>query len=400
MKGFVKGSLYWLMISNIATLCSFFIMFFSAEILTKEEFGLLGIVMAFLYPLESLKQMGFKEYLISKRNVSIRDEQVVWSLDLLKGLILALIVLVIDLLFIDNEIKKDVGYSFLVLSFILLIDGCVSSKFYTLRKNLEYSKILIANVASSFCQAVFAISFLFLGYGFESILYGYLAKSFALMICGYILAGGSLMLLIEKKVFLEAFKYGGWIFASGVLFFFTSRFDSILIASTQSLKDIGLYAFAFSVSSSLVSSPLKSIPNALFPVLAKEGEGDFWKIWFRVLFFVLFIVLFLSFSFPLLATLLFGDKWEESYYLIQLLFVSMGINSLRLDSYFLASNKTKFKFLSELVRAILFCSLLFPFVYFKGINGAAEAMLLTSFLSLFFWGLLMRKTFDGAKSIL
>jgi hypothetical protein len=71
----IRGSISWLVISNLATISSVLVTIYSGSILTTEEFGAVGLIMLVINVLESLKQLGVKEYLIATDKVENRVSQ-------------------------------------------------------------------------------------------------------------------------------------------------------------------------------------------------------------------------------------------------------------------------------------------------------------------------------------
>jgi O-antigen/teichoic acid export membrane protein len=76
----------------------------------------------------------------------------------------------------------------------------------------------------------------------------------------------------------------------------------------------------------------------------------------------------------------------------------MAINAIKIDSFFMAFNKTKDKFMIEFIRACVFLILLIPAVIYRGINGAAEVTLIANIISLIVWFYFMSKRFSNNES--
>lgn len=399
MKRLLKGSVAWFFISNTSIISSLSVVYFSASILTKEEFGLIGITMVFINLLESFKQLGFKEYLISKKKTTELEEDVAWTVELIKGLFLSFIIIIGAVVFKKYLVSVNVFYALLVMSLVFIFDSLVSPIYYKLKKEFRFKALFYQNFIANLIQAISTIYLLSVSVGFLSVIYGYVIRSLLLMILSYVFMGRSVKLKFDLKVFFKLVNYGGWILASGFLFFFTNRVDNLVVAASQDLVDLGLYTFAYSISNALIANPLKSVSNALFPILSRYGIVSYKNIISLLAIFIIVISIILIIIVPIFLSFIFLDKWEDSYYILQILIVAMALNAIKVDSFFMATGKTKDKFYIEIFRSILFITLLLPMVSYRGVSGAAEATLLTSLISLFLWFYIMEKNFANTKNI-
>ena len=74
-----------------------------------------------------------------------------------------------------------------------------------------------------------------------------------------------------------------------------------------------------------------------------------------------------------------------------MLIIALGINAIKLDSYFMAMSLTKVKFKIELLRAIVTSISLIPLTILLGIQGAAYSILIGIVVALIFWVISMKK---------
>ncbi|GAA0827772.1 hypothetical protein GCM10009112_07300 [Marinomonas arenicola] len=389
----LKGSFSWLVISNMATASSFVVMLFSGAMLSKTDFGAVGLVMVVMNMLESVKELGVKEYLIAADSISKREEDIAWTIEFSKGLVLFLIVCCIARYYdISEEFDNLNSYLFL-LGFIFLFDSFNSPTYYKLRRLMQYKKLIVHNFLSSIAQATITVYLLFNGLTYEAIIIGYFFKSLIFNSVGYLFSGRRPSFYFEMKELGVMFSYGGWIFFSGILFYVTSRLDNLLIAKYLTISDLGVYIFMYSICSALIANPFKSISNALFPILTKNKNENYIHIVIKMSLILFIISILFNILMPIALEFWFGKKWEQGYYVLKLLCFAMAINAVKIDSYFLAFKKTKDKFVIELIRAGVFLIFLIPAIKYRGISGAAEITLLANSISLLVWFYLMNKRF-------
>jgi PST family polysaccharide transporter len=390
----IRGSISWLVISNLATISSVLVTIYSGSILTTEEFGAVGLIMLVINVLESLKQLGVKEYLIATDKVENREEDIAWSIEFLKGLILFFIVCFIAKYYEISEEFHNLNSYLFILGFTFLFDSLNSPTYYKLRKFMKYKQLIAHNLMSNITQASTTIFMLFQGFTYEAVIVGYFFKSLIFNTTGYFFAGRLPRFKVEEKEVRVMFSYGGWIFVSGILYYVTSRLDNLIIAKYLTLSDLGVYTFMYAICSSLIARPSKSISNALFPILTKNKNADYVHVIIKLCFILFVVSIIFNSLIPIILDYWFGQKWEKGYYVIKILCFAMAVNAVKIDSYFMAFKKTKDKFTIELVRASFFLILLIPAVSYRGIDGAAEVTLIANLISLLVWFYLMNKRFN------
>lgn len=390
----IKGSFSWLIISNIATLTSLLITLFSGKMLTKEEYGAVGLIMVVINILESFKQLGVKEYLIKTKDVDEKIENIAWSIDCIKGIGLFILACIVSMHSPLSTSFLDLNFYLMMLSFSFLFEAFSSPLYYRLRKEMKYNKLIIHNLIASSIQAIVAISLLLYGFTYQAIIIGYFSRNMIISLGGYLFISRRPRFCFEKNMTKEIINYGGWIFLSGLLFYITSRLDNLVIAKYLPVSELGVYTFIYSICVSLLSNPMKSISNALFPILSKNGDYNFNKVICKISILLFIFSIILMLIVPIILDMVFDKKWSDGYYVFRILCLGLAFNALKIDSYFMAFGKTKDKFFVELFRAVIFLIFLIPSVIYRGINGAAEITLVANILSLLFWFWLMTKRFN------
>jgi PST family polysaccharide transporter len=398
MLSILKGSFSWLLISNLATLSSLLVAFFSGDLLTKEEFGAVGLVMLVINIFDSLKELGVKEFLISGDEIKNKEENIAWSIDFIKGFVLFLLICCVALFFDFSDKFYNLNFYLFLLSFTFLFDSLNSPTYYKLRKFMHYKSLVLHNFVSNLSQASVTIFLLFDGFTYEAIIIGYFFKSLVFNITGYLFKGRLPKFEIEVNQVKIIISYGGWLFFSGILYYVTSRLDNLVVAKYLTLSDLGVYTFMYGICSSLISKPSKSISSALFPILSKNKSVDYVHVVVKMSVILMFISLVFSFLIPAILNYLFEDKWGDGYYVVKIFCFAMAINSIKIDSYFMAFKKTKDKFVIELIRASIFLILLIPAVIYRGIDGAAEVTLIANTISLLTWFYFMNRRFNKNRN--
>ncbi|MEZ9140969.1 MULTISPECIES: oligosaccharide flippase family protein [unclassified Shewanella] len=396
MINLLKGSSYFALSSYIVVIFSALVTIVNGKILTAEDFGLIAISMLFTSMLESLKQLGFKEYLISQSILPNQNlqEQVAWTLDFIKGIVLCIISLVSIPYLVSAYNEPRLELMIVIISVSFIFESIASPKLYLARKNLEY-KVTVK--ISFFSSLIYCISSILLVLHFKSylgVIYGLLIRSLASSFLSYFFYSVKPNFTFNKDVALKQFRYGKWILASGIVFYFTNRFDNLVLSINVSLEELGYYGFAYSVVNGVLGGPIKSINSALFPILSKGGHGLRKKQVVACLFLVgIILAILMYYTLPFIVVEFIGAKWDSSTSIISILAIAFCVNGIKVDGYFLANKKPNYKFIVEVVRGAVIIFLCIPMVNQYGGIGAAWSLLIANIFSLFVW-LYMIRTLD------
>ncbi|MEZ9514995.1 oligosaccharide flippase family protein [Vibrio splendidus] len=394
MKSLLKGSGYFAIASYITVLFSVIITMVNGKVLTAEDYGIIAISLVFTSMLESLKQLGFKEYLISKNDIDDREaeENNAWTLDLIKSIVLSLVSLLSIPLMVGIYEEERIALVIAIVSIMFVVEGITSPKLYLSRKNLQYNIIVKINLITS---VVYCISTILLVMYFENyigVIIGLLCKSFTSVLLSYYFYPVKPKLTLNLIISKKQFKYGKWILLSGLVYYFTNRFDNFALSLNVTLTDLGYYGFAFSLVNGVLGLPIKSVNNALFPILS-SNKHDLSKtnVISFIAFFSALVALIMSWLLPWVAINLIDEKWYSSKDVISLLVIAFCINAIKVDGFFLSKNKPEYKFFVEFIRGMLMLLLCIPFIKWLGIIGAPIALVCANTASLFVWFYVMKK---------
>lgn len=380
------GSVSFFLVSNIGVAFSVFVVYINAKVLTPEDFGVVGFATILITFLDSFKQIGTKEYLIA---YGITDNEKVmnaWSIDLVKSLLLFVLSLILAPLIAAIYKHEALNWVIPLLGVGFLLDGLSNPKFYLLRMELKYKQLVVYSFLVSFSYAMAAVGFVSYFGSYVGVIVGYFARNLAQFAFSYLFdpVFPRIIFVIEECV--KQLNYGKWLLLCGVLFFFTSRFDVFALSVMVDVESLGYYTFAISIVTGIVALPLKSINNAVFPILSKNKKNlQFSVVISLAIIASLFMAVLTCLTVPYLLSTFFGGKWEPSIPVLQILSVGVAINSIRIDGYFLIEGRTEYKYKVELARALCFLASIFPFVKYFGIEGAACSFVISSLVGLCVW---------------
>lgn len=362
LKSKTVNSLLWNTIDKVFTQVSYAVTgVVLANLLSEEDFGLIGIIMAFAAFVNVFIDSGFSIALIQKREVTDKDYSTVFFFNLFISVSLYLL-----LFFAAPFIAKYYGDMRLVslsrvmfLNVILLSLGLVQTSI--LMRSMNMKKLTVANVISLAVSGTLALVLAFTGYGVWALVVQTLSLSFCKSAILWISNKWRPILVFSKESFCSIFAVGSNILMTSLINTFFQNIYSLIIGTWYSLKELGYYTQADKWSKMGTMGLSQIIGFSFFPALSsiQHDEERMRRIFGKInkmtsyLTFPVFTGLVIT-SQPLFHAL-FGTKWDASIVMFQLLTVKgiFFIFTSLLNNYIMATGKTRTIFQIEVVKDVL-----------------------------------------------
>jgi O-antigen/teichoic acid export membrane protein len=184
----------------------------------------------------------------------------------------------------------------------------------------------------------------------------------------------------DKSVIKSLFKFGGWMTISNVIGPIMVHFDRFFIGSVVSISAVTYYATPYEVVSKLFIIPT-AVMSVLFPLFAskyiinKEQTVIIMSKTVKYLILIMFpiVLLIVTASHDGIALWLGDDFSNNSYRVMQLLTIGIFINCIAMVpfNYIQSIGKPDITSKFHLIELIIYIPLLFTFVKYFGIIGAA-----------------------------
>lgn len=188
-------------------LTSFILVFF----LSPHDFGIVAIVMATMAIMNTLSSFGVDSALISFKG----DEKELlddgWTIELLKGFILASILVLIApaLSMFFNE--PDLILLFYILSIVFILQGSKNIGLVSLRKNFYFKELFKCEITMAIVNTFVTLSVVYFYPEPIAILLGYMSGWLSYVICSYLVSSYRPKIIFRKKQFMSLFSYSKWI---------------------------------------------------------------------------------------------------------------------------------------------------------------------------------------------
>lgn len=379
-----------------------------ARLLDQEDFGLVGAVAVFQAFASLFVDSGFSYALIQRKSPTRLDYSTVLWFNL------AVAVAIYAVLFFCAPLiarcfqgdMRLVGLSrVMFLSFILNASAIVQTN--RLMKRMEVRMVAVSNAVGLFAGAIVGIWLAVAGYGAWAIVWQTLTLNFTKSLVLWLTSGWLPLMRFSMASLRSFFTVGSGMMVSSFLNVLFQNIYSFFIGNRAGLAPLGYYTQADKWSKMGISSLSQVLTSSFLPALsAVQDEPErFARITSKMNRFTSYLLFpamgFLWVMATPLFHCLFGEKWDASIMLFQLLLlrgVFTVLTSLY-NNYVIALARTRLVVQMEMLRdgaalVLLFAAL--PFVAMErggdtvfGIKLLLAGQILASAIS---WGVMVVKT--------
>ncbi len=339
-----QHSLINLVVTYLGFFIAFFNTFFRTQVITPEEIGLVSLILSIALYLRYFIELGATNAILKFMPLYNKQESsglfvviVLFSVFMSLFLSLLLVIFKSNLLqLVDNRLFNEYFYYIFVFSILGVL-------FSLVEKTLEiYYRSVVSNfvgqiVSGSLHLTILVVMMVFeFGFRFYIIAYTLIHVFRFLLIFIYLIRkkciGKPTFHFFEKKTVKSISTYSLFMFSSGIAGVVTTNIDMLMISAFLSLKEVGVYSIAVSISnvigmigSSMSRVTHSKISNDFSKNNHAEIERDYKEVGefqFCVAIFVFVILCYLG---PSLLTLL-GNDYVSGFSVVLLISASQVID--------------------------------------------------------------------------
>lgn len=367
----------------------FIVTIFLARLLEPSDFGLIAMIMVFVYVAMIFTDVGLGGALIQRRKVLPVHYASVFYFNIFVGAILTLMVFFFATVISDFYENEKLIPITQVLSTLFLINAFGSIQTNKLRRELNYSALAKAEVSAAVLSGVTGVTIAFYGAGVWSLVVQALLRAVFYNIFVWIASQWIPSLLFSFKALRQLWGFGFRMFLSQVLEVIFSRLDIIIIGKLFAPAILGFFDQAKRLKEMIIQYSSGSIMAIMFPVLSKLQNDlpRFQNVVIKTLGIISFIIFFLLGIMYLISeemiVLLFTDKWLPSVdYFKILVFSGFGypISALLVNILSSRGNSRVFLKLEIYKKLLLVINLYVGFLW--GIEGYLYGLIIMSVLGI------------------
>jgi len=312
----------------------FVISIFLARLLFPEDFGLIGMVMAFIGIAGVFIDMGLGAAIIQREDIQEIHLSSVFWINLTVALSISILCFlgapIVSSFYNNSDILKLAK----VLSFTFLFSGLSSIHRSILIRKMDFKYLAKIGVISAIISGTIGIVFAYRGYGVWSLV---IQNYLSLIISSLLLWKGTKWLpslIFNWKAIKPLWSYSNKLFISSILEAIYSRIDVFIIGKLFNSSILGYYSRGVTINQLVANYSSGSLNTVLFPALSKI-QNDISQVkvkiikFYNVAAFLAFLmggVLFLTSED--LIVLLFSEKWLPTSKYFEILVLSSFVYPL------------------------------------------------------------------------
>jgi O-antigen/teichoic acid export membrane protein len=244
-----------------------------ARLLTPAEFGIYAVVNALTAVVAaSFQEFGGANYLIQKRELSRAGVRtaftVTFGISVLIGLALLALSEALSQLFEQEGLRKGVAAS--ALSYLLVpFSGTVTGLF---RREMEFGKLAICNLASGFAGATISIALAVLNFGFMAPVWGGVAGNFVLTMMLLRLHKNFGVFRPSVAQFRDVVGFGLYSSGVSVINVLYNLSPQLFLAKILDFASVGLYSRATSITQVFEKLVVQVLNPIVMPALVSRSK--------------------------------------------------------------------------------------------------------------------------------
>jgi O-antigen/teichoic acid export membrane protein len=364
-----------------------------ARTLTPADFGLTALAMTLISVVDTVLEVPLIQALTRLKDINKQHLDTAFTLGILRGLLLALIVLAaawpFAIVYDDSRLLPLVAS----LAIGPIARGLLSPSMSRFIRQMSFRQSFIAEFSGKVIASIFAVSLVYLGAGYWAIAASSITSSVATVLISYIIAPYRPAFSLTK--FRDFSTFLGWFSMAQVVSAVSWQFDRAMLGFYATKADLGQYTMA----SDLSVLPTQSlIGPAMQPVMAAFARinGDPERLrsaYLKASRFTMMLAvptcLGISLTSDLIVDLLLGPKWSQAQIYLEWLAVATILSAYYqpLYSLALALNQPIIIFrlsMVELLARIILVPLGLHFYSLMGVVGARAAVSLVMFVASLF----------------
>ncbi len=385
----IRGGFWTFFLRAISQLLYLIKIIVLARLLSPSDFGLFGIALLSLSALETFSQTGFDRALIQKRGDIKSYLNSAWTIEIIRGIIIAMILFFISS-YVATFFNAPKVISILrIIGLAVIIKSLTNIAIVYFQKELEFKKFFKYQFLGAFFDAFVTIGIAVVFQSVWALVIGLLAGNLVKLIMSYKIDPYRPKLEFDLLKLKELWGFGKWVLGSSMLVFLVTHGDDIFVGKLLGITALGFYQMAYLISNAPATEISNIISQVAFPAYSKlqNNISRFRDACLKTLQFMLLL------SFPI-ASIIFvlgydfviiflGKKWIPIAPIMQVLIIAGLMRSIAIifGYAFYALRKPKIDTKIQTIRFFILSISIYPFAVNWGMLGIAYSVLLSIFVS-------------------
>jgi O-antigen/teichoic acid export membrane protein len=353
-----------------------------ARLLTPEIFGMMAICLVVVRWIQVMTETGFGAALIQRPGEIQEAKDTAYTLMALRGVGLALVVILVSPLVADFYDKDILDSLLKVLAISLIIGGLNNINTFLLQKELNFRPLFYLEQVTALADFVIVVALAYWWRSVWALVVGQVIVAAVSVTLSHLLLPGKVRFRLNMDHARELFGFGKYITGLAVVLFITTELDKLVIGKVLGLELLGVYVVAYTLANLPATHLSKVISRVTFPAYSKvqNDHAALRRAYIKTLRFVGALVIPASVGMAVLAdeiiAVIYGKKWELAATVLPVLCIFGGVRALAaLNGYvYNAIGKPNIVFYMNAVKLVVIAAIIVPATTAYGILGAAWAL--------------------------
>lgn len=348
-----------------------------ARLLAPADFGLIAVAMTAVQLLQGLSDIGVSQTVVKFHDAGRDEYDTLLTLSTLRGLLVALVMLVAAPVAASFYGDVRMGYVFAGIALYPLLLGLINPRFFEFERDIDFSKDFVSEVSTKLLSVVATLAVAFLFKSYWAIVLGVVVGAATQVLLSWAMrpARPRFTLIALKRVW----GFSGWLAGVSFIVALSNKMDSIVLARTAGAVDTGKYYVGFQLAELPTTELAWPIARAVYPGLsAMQGDPERMRQIFLRGVEALAAIAFpaaLGFAFVSqdLIHVLLGTKWDGSAHVVAWLTPAIGLQTVLMATQFyaMARGLGRLVFVRGLVMLLIKAPIFIWSAVAYGMEGAA-----------------------------
>lgn len=246
-----------------------------ARILMPEAYGILALITVFVNLATVIVETGFGSSVIQKKEISTRQIDIIFTLNLSVSILLFGILWLTAPLISSFYSKYDHNLLIWVIriySLILPIGSITSIQSAIIYRNMEFKKFFLVNIIVTILSSVIGVVMACLDFGVWALIAQQLSAKVILLLCQFFAVKWKPRLDFHFHQSGSMFRFGTSILLNRLLNMLYQQISSLLIGKKYTSEDLAYYAKANTFPSMIATNTDYSLQKVMFSAYSKHQD--------------------------------------------------------------------------------------------------------------------------------
>lgn len=365
----------------------------AARVLSKHDFGLMGIALLAINLLDQLSQSGFDKALVQREKAVERYLNVAWTWNALRGLVLAGI-----LCGAAFGLSRFYGEPLLlpviaVTSIAAVANGLCNVGTVFFARELDFRKLFLIRGIQALTTLGISIPAVLIFRNVWALVVGHVAGALAALVISYLAHPYRPRLEWNPGKLGQLVQYGKWVTVTTAMVFLVTQGDDLFVSKYLGPVSLAVYQLSYQIANLPTTHVTHVLSQSSFPTYARlQGDSErlraaYLAVMRGVMVFSGAVSALIFVLVPYLPTHVIGEKWAPIVPLVRILVVAGFVRSFLAlaGPLFQAAGRTELDFRMNTPRCLVLVLGIWPACAWLDLAGASLLVLLSLVVIVPFW---------------